>query len=290
VSSVAILRAAGLTDAQIVKVKELEEAERKAARKEQNRKAQQNHRARKQISADAADQNGKVQQNQQPSQHFSASNADMADALPTPKPIVEQNQQPSQQISADHADKPDILSSSFLLSFSGEPLKKGSASKKVSSGGARYSDEFEKFWLPYPRTPNMAKKEAFDVWLRMSPADRSKAIAAVPGYRKFLSDKPDHPTIHACRFLSKRRFDGFAEAQAPPTNGAGPLPGSPAWRKIHGWPAEGLPGDEINPRLDLADSEPEDQGVLRGIAKVHRGDAGGEPQFADGSDHGLWMS
>jgi hypothetical protein len=52
---VAILRAAGLTDAQIVRVTELYHADRNARRREQNRIAQQKHRARKHVSADSAD-------------------------------------------------------------------------------------------------------------------------------------------------------------------------------------------------------------------------------------------
>lgn len=53
--SVSILRAAGLTAEQIVKVLETEQNERKLARREQNRIHQRNHRARKHVSADRAD-------------------------------------------------------------------------------------------------------------------------------------------------------------------------------------------------------------------------------------------
>jgi hypothetical protein len=53
-----ILRAAGLSNEQIIAVLETEQREKKLARREQNRKSQQNHRARKQkidLSADSAD-------------------------------------------------------------------------------------------------------------------------------------------------------------------------------------------------------------------------------------------
>jgi hypothetical protein len=53
--SVSILRAAGLTDAQIVKVIETDQKERQAARREQNRIHQRSHRARKHVSAYRAD-------------------------------------------------------------------------------------------------------------------------------------------------------------------------------------------------------------------------------------------
>jgi hypothetical protein len=53
--TVSILRAAGLTDEQIVRVIETEQNERKLARREQNRIHQRNHRSRKHVSADRAD-------------------------------------------------------------------------------------------------------------------------------------------------------------------------------------------------------------------------------------------
>lgn len=53
--TVAMMRAAGISQAQILRVIELEQAERIASRREQNRKASQKHRARQQISADSAD-------------------------------------------------------------------------------------------------------------------------------------------------------------------------------------------------------------------------------------------
>jgi uncharacterized protein YdaU (DUF1376 family) len=73
--------------------------------------------------------------------------------------------------------------------------------------------EFEEFWVSYPKTPNMSKKEAWDVWKRLTPEDRALAIRAVPRYRAWLKGKADKApeTVHACRFLSKRRFDGFAQ-------------------------------------------------------------------------------
>jgi hypothetical protein len=77
--------------------------------------------------------------------------------------------------------------------------------------GVAYSEEFEtKFWQPYPRTPNMSKLEAWQVWAKLAPEDRLKACEAIEPYKRFLRTKPDLETVHACRFLSKRRFDGFS--------------------------------------------------------------------------------
>jgi len=53
--TLATLRAAGLTEAQIMRVVEAVDNERVAAKREQNRKASQKHRARQKNAADAAD-------------------------------------------------------------------------------------------------------------------------------------------------------------------------------------------------------------------------------------------
>jgi hypothetical protein len=90
---------------------------------------------------------------------------------------------------------------------------------ETSSDHARkpkwYPQDFEGFWSEYPRSPNMSKKEAFDAWRKLSDEDKAAAAAAIPGYKAFLAKKPDLETIHACRFISKRRFDGFVSTPAP---------------------------------------------------------------------------
>jgi hypothetical protein len=53
---IANMRAAGLTDSEIVRLLDLEEKERLAERREQNRINQRNHRARKHVSADTLTQ------------------------------------------------------------------------------------------------------------------------------------------------------------------------------------------------------------------------------------------
>jgi hypothetical protein len=83
--------------------------------------------------------------------------------------------------------------------------------------GARYSDQFEnEFWKPYPRTPIMSKPQAWKAWQKASADDRPKIIAAVPRYLAYLKSKPDLETVHACRFISQRRFDGFTQQEAFP--------------------------------------------------------------------------
>ena len=75
-----------------------------------------------------------------------------------------------------------------------------------------YPDAFEAFWKSYPVTPNMSKKEAYDAWKKLDAPSQEKCGQGVSGYIAFLKNKPDLETIHACRFISKRRFDGYTDA------------------------------------------------------------------------------
>lgn len=82
-----------------------------------------------------------------------------------------------------------------------------------------YREDFEEFWKSYPRTPTMSKVEAFKVWQKMPTEDHLLARKAIEPYRQFLRSKPNLETVHACRFLSQRRFEGLAP-------GAGAAPAS----------------------------------------------------------------
>lgn len=70
--------------------------------------------------------------------------------------------------------------------------------------------DFEKFWQDYPREKNMSKKRALAAWKKLTPEKRAKAMAAVPGYRAYCEkNKSWYHTVHAERFLSHERFEGF---------------------------------------------------------------------------------
>ncbi|TPM25693.1 hypothetical protein [Mesorhizobium sp. B2-3-4] len=80
-----------------------------------------------------------------------------------------------------------------------------------SRGPNAYPDDFEAFWLTYPRSPNMSKSKALIGWNKLTGDQRAACCDAVPAYRAFLTSKPDHPTMHAATFINERRFEGFAE-------------------------------------------------------------------------------
>jgi ribosomal protein L12E/L44/L45/RPP1/RPP2 len=86
------------------------------------------------------------------------------------------------------------------------------------AGQKKYTAEFEAFWQAYPTDALMSKSKAFEKWRRLSPADRASAMVALPGFRAHCANDPTYRPVHAERFLSQRRFDGFVEAakQGPP--------------------------------------------------------------------------
>lgn len=73
-----------------------------------------------------------------------------------------------------------------------------------------YSAAFEEFWQAYPTDPLMSKAQAAKQFERLSDDDQRRAIAAVPAFRAHCHKTPDYRPVHAERFISQRRFDGFA--------------------------------------------------------------------------------
>lgn len=143
---------------------------------------------------------------------------------------------------------------------SDEPKKAG---KKKA-----YTADFEAFWSEYPRTPNMGKAEAYNEWRKLDADDRAAARAALPAFKAFLNSKPDLSTQHACRFLSKRRFEGFAEQAVSTVDDAQWVSRLEYGRSkkqwsVAGWgPAPGAPGCGVPAKL-LVPSDGADWKELR---------------------------
>lgn len=74
-----------------------------------------------------------------------------------------------------------------------------------------YPPDFEAFWKSYPTDPNMSKAEAGKAWAKLDTEDRKRAAAAVPAFRKWVAKQgTDYRTLHAVRFITQKRFEGFA--------------------------------------------------------------------------------
>lgn len=106
--------------------------------------------------------------------------------------------------------KEEILSETQGVSDAVPPKQK---KNRVS-----YPADFEAAWKAYPTTPNMSKAEGLKDWRRLSDEDRAMVLPSIAGYRAFLAKQKDHPVIHFCRYLSKRRFEGYAADGARPVD------------------------------------------------------------------------
>lgn len=105
---------------------------------------------------------------------------------------------------------------------------KNTSRKKVS-----YPLDLLEFWQGYPTDSLMSKKEAGAVWARLSPDDRKAAIESLPAFRAYCTSRPTYRPVHACRYLSQRRFDGMKEAADKITGHAQKVfvkHDSPEWR------------------------------------------------------------
>jgi uncharacterized protein YdaU (DUF1376 family) len=103
-------------------------------------------------------------------------------------------------------------------SLSETPLSDDVRAKAPKRKRPEYPADFDAAWLAYPRSPNMSKAEALPAWRRLSVEDRALVLPSIAGYRAYLATKPDLEVIHFARYLSKRRFEGYAgEAAASAT-------------------------------------------------------------------------
>lgn len=76
---------------------------------------------------------------------------------------------------------------------------------------AAYSEEFEAWWKVYPTDPLMSKKDAYTQWKRLPLPDREMAVKSLTAFKAYCASKPDYRPVHANRYLSQRRFDGFGQ-------------------------------------------------------------------------------
>jgi hypothetical protein len=102
--------------------------------------------------------------------------------------------------------KEDILSETLGVSDTSPPKQK--------KGRHSYPVDYDAAWKAYPTSPNMSKAEGLKDWMKLSVEDRALVLPSIAGYRAYLATKRDLEVIHFCRYLSKRRFEGFTEAGA----------------------------------------------------------------------------
>ncbi len=87
--------------------------------------------------------------------------------------------------------------------------------KEITRERKKYPDLYEKFWKSYPTDGGMSKSEAFKTWPKLTAEEQELAIAAIPAFKRWAEKQGDsYRVVHACRYLSQRRFDGFREEAA----------------------------------------------------------------------------
>jgi len=80
----------------------------------------------------------------------------------------------------------------------------------------KYSADFETFWSEYPKDPLMSKKNAWIRWDKLDLVDRVAAKCSLPAFRDYCRKNPTYRPVHAERYLSQRRFDGFEQETIDP--------------------------------------------------------------------------
>ncbi|HXR94256.1 MAG TPA: hypothetical protein VN718_00145 [Rhizomicrobium sp.] len=83
-----------------------------------------------------------------------------------------------------------------------------------AEGEKHYEEGFLAFWREYPTDSLMSKKRALEQWRKLSPAEREAAKGAIPAFRDYCGKHPAYRPVHAERFLSEKRFEGFAQTPA----------------------------------------------------------------------------
>lgn len=88
--------------------------------------------------------------------------------------------------------------------------KKDIIVRNVTRKRNSYAQDFEKFWTAFPTDAGMSKLEASKAWERLASEDKLAAFNAIPAFKAWVAQQGQtYRIVHAVRFLSQRRFDGF---------------------------------------------------------------------------------
>lgn len=134
-------------------------------------------------------------------------NQDVANAIPEPKHLL--------QI-------PDIIKEEKKETPIG-------VRRKSANGRLSYPPRFEEFWASYPTDRLMSKQEAGKAWGRLSEEDQAIVIESLPAFHAYCQADPTYRIVHACRYLTQRRFEGFAKGAAEDAKHTSVVPNSPQW-------------------------------------------------------------
>lgn len=94
-----------------------------------------------------------------------------------------------------------------LFAFPETPIARRRSRPKKETKTAPYSEEFESFWVLYPRKLNCSKFEASKSWERLPVQMQDQAIAAVPIFARQCAGKDEQFICHPATWLNQRRWE-----------------------------------------------------------------------------------
>jgi hypothetical protein len=101
-----------------------------------------------------------------------------------------------------------LTSSSLEIQEDKKDIIVGNVTRKRNS----YAQDFEMFWTAFPTDAGMSKLEASKAWAKLGTEDKLEAFDAIPGFKAWVAQQgPNYRTVHACRYITQRRFEGFKE-------------------------------------------------------------------------------
>lgn len=144
-----------------------------------------------------------------------------------PAQIVEQNQQ-TDKATGYSVEK---LTTNYQPPTTIEEEKKD-VRTKTPKRRLSYTDAFLTFWQAYPTDSLMSKSEAFKVFDALSDEEQAQVIQSVPAFRAYCSAHPDYRAVHANRYITQRRYEGFLKTQQANDSKQFVAVGSEAWSAI----------------------------------------------------------
>lgn len=117
--------------------------------------------------------------------------------------------QENQQTAKANGFEAEKLTTNYQLPTSNQ--EEEPSCPKPAKGRISYPADFEDLWKAYPTDALMSKKTAYERWKRLDDADRAELMASIPAFKAHCQKNPDYRPVHAERYISQRRFEGFAE-------------------------------------------------------------------------------
>lgn len=97
-----------------------------------------------------------------------------------------------------------------------------------------YGVKFQEFWSSYPTDPLMSKKAASEAFEKLDVEQQIEVIASLPAFRAHCSSHVDYRPVHAVRYITQGRFEGFLASSRKINARVFVTLDSPAWKAMLG--------------------------------------------------------